>query len=175
MVRQKVNLEKVILFGLNSPTQPLKIQVDSSQTGLLALLFFLGLIVLWRLKKPKLGLVKHEKPLNSDSELEKLRYLAPKDAVRAAYFQWLVALRDLEIRRSPTQTPLEFMGLVQILHPQLNTQTQTLTEAYQRVRYGATPSQDELETVLEALGAWQNQIATILPSEITPQMVGSTS
>jgi hypothetical protein len=160
------------LFGLFSPDQQIKVQVDSSGSIWLALLFFMGLFVLWRIQKFKRGLVKAEKP-RGDSDLEKLRYLAPKDAVRAAYFQWLVHLRDLEIRRGLTQTPLEFQGVVQNLHPALQNQTQILTEAYQRVRYGATPSQPELEAVLEALGIWQDHIATILPPEITPQMVSS--
>ena len=138
-------------------------------------MFFLTLFVLWRIQKSKRGLVKSEKSPSHDSDLEQLRYLAPKDAIRAAYFRWLVLLRDLEIRRSPTQTPLEFQGLVRILHPQLAAQTQTLTEAYQRVRYGTTPSLDELETVLEALEVWQGHVATILPLDVTPQMVSSGS
>ncbi len=164
-----------VLFGLTNPSNPIQVQVDSSGSIWLALLFFLTLFVLWRIQKSKRGLVKSEKSPSHDSDLEQLRYLAPKDAIRAAYFRWLVLLRDLEIRRSPTQTPLEFQGLVRILHPQLAAQTQTLTEAYQRVRYGTTPSLDELETVLEALEVWQGHVATILPLDVTPQMVSSGS
>jgi hypothetical protein len=164
-----------ILFGLTNPKNPLQVQLDSSGNMWLALLFFLVLFVLWRIQKSKRGLVKSEKSPSHDSDLEKLRYLAPQDAIRAAYFRWLVLLRDLEIRRSPTQTPLEFQGLVRILHPQLEAQTQILTEAYQRVRYGTTPSLDELEVVLAALLVWQGHVATILPLDVTPQMVSSAS
>jgi hypothetical protein len=163
----------IILFGLFDPSQQIKVQVDSSKSSWLALFFFLLLFVLWRLRKSKRGLTETEKPLRSDSDLEQLRYLAPKDAVRAAYFKWLVLLRDLEIRRSPTQTPQEFQSMMRISHPRLQAQTQILTEAYQRVRYGTTPSQTELEVVLVALEIWQDHIATILPPLITPQMVSS--
>ncbi len=159
--------------GLGNPTRIIQVQFGSSQAGIFALLFFLALFMAWRIAK-KRHQTKPNEPLGNHHELEALRYLAPKDAVRAAYFKWLVLLRDLEIRRYPTQTPLEFLSVVNNLHVTMRDASQTLTESYQRVRYGTTPSQNELEAVLNAFEQWQTEIAKQLPPEITPQMVGST-
>jgi hypothetical protein len=77
------------------------------------------------------------------------------DRVRAAYQVWLRLLERLELRRGTWQTPLEYARMVNVHHDALRVNTDALTGAYERVRYGGIPSDDELESALEALSAWQ--------------------
>jgi hypothetical protein len=48
--------------------------------------------------------------------------------------------------------------------------SQTLTHAYERVRYGQTPSQDELEQMLYALEQWRTEAQKRLPENVSLQM-----
>lgn len=164
----------MILLGVSNPSKP--VLVNSSHFGYLGLLFFLAMFVAWRLSlQRRAKRMGGNKDAATQGDLRQLRFLSPKDAVRAAYYQWLVWLRDLEIRRSLSQTPLELMVLVNTHQPHLKTQTQVLTESYQRVRYGTVPSQDELEQVLAALEEWQQEVRAILPPDVSPVMVGDTT
>lgn len=146
--------------------------IGSSSSTWLALLFFLALFVAWRLRmQSKNG--AGGKLESSENSLEGLQYLAPDDAVRAAYFKWLVWLRDLDLRRSPTQTPSEFLQMVGSQYPAMRTHSQRLTTAYERVRYGQTPSQAELVLALAALEAWQLEVQKRLPAQVKPPEVQS--
>jgi hypothetical protein len=83
------------------------------------------------------------------------------DRVRAAYQTWLRLLRDLELPRTGWQTPLEYARFVNVHHVAQRLHTDALTTAYERVRYGGTPSEGELEAVLTALEAWRGHASEL--------------
>jgi Domain of unknown function (DUF4129) len=83
------------------------------------------------------------------------------DRVRAAYATWLRLLETLELRRAQSQTPAEFARLVSVHHPALRGSTNALMIAYERVRYGAIPSETELTRALSALEEWQLEAVRI--------------
>ncbi len=167
-------LLSLVILSLIQPSiakTTIQLPLTSSSMAWLGILFFLALFVIARMQNKRRTNKPPSEAVAGNSVLEPLRYLLPKDAVRAAYYQWLVWLRDLELRRGVTQTPTEFSSMVHIQYPALYAETQIITEAYQRVRYGANPSQQELEAVLTALAVWQQEVATILPPTVSPQMV----
>jgi Domain of unknown function (DUF4129) len=158
-----------VLLGISSQTQKSSLVLSGDWFIWLGALMFLALFVAWQIAKNRaLALVPTTAP--SDSALETLRRIPPEDAVRAAYYRWLVWLGDLETRRSPTQTPSEFLQMVATQHPAMRHHSQTLTHAYERVRYGQIPSQDELEQVLFALEQWRTEAQKRLPENVRLQM-----
>jgi hypothetical protein len=164
----------MVLFGLNQPNperQSLLLPLDSSFGVWAALALFLLFFVAWRIHqaRQKRGEVKLEA---GELGLQLLRHIAPDDAVRAAYYRWLLWLRDVELRRSPTQTPSEFAQMVGVQHPTMHPHSQTLTNAYERVRYGSIPSQGELEQVLYALEQWRLELGRLLPEGVSLLEVG---
>jgi hypothetical protein len=159
----------MVLFGFNQANperRSLVLPLDSSFMVWAALALFLLFFVAWRIHqaRQKRGEVKLEV---DELGLQPLRFTAPDDAVRAAYYRWLLWLRDLELHRSPTQTPSEFGQMVGVQHPTMRQHSQTLTNAYERVRYGSMPSQAELEQVLHALEQWRLELGRLLPEGVS--------
>jgi hypothetical protein len=155
-----------VILGISSQSQKSPMVLSGDWFVWLGLLLFLGLFVWWRIAKKRAA--TQPTPLEpSDTSLSGLRRIPPEDAVRAAYYRWLVWLQDLEIRRSPTQTPSEFLQMVTTQHPDLRLHSQTLTHAYERVRYGNIPTQTELERVLGALEQWRSEVQKRLPEHVS--------
>jgi Domain of unknown function (DUF4129) len=129
------------------------------------LLFALGmaalLFVVWRwiqgFKRTRLAPSTLEpSPIAPETTLEE-----NANRVRAAYQAWLRLLEGLELRRGAWQTPLEYARLVHVHHMALRAATDALTGAYERVRYGGTPSEHELEAALTALETWKAHAARL--------------
>ncbi len=78
----------------------------------------------------------------------------PADRVRAAYARWLAHLRDLDLPRAPWETPFEFSRRVSVHLEAQRQDTRTITDAYERVRYGGAPSDLEARAVEEAVERW---------------------
>lgn len=78
----------------------------------------------------------------------------PADRVRAAYARWLGHLRDLELPRAPWETPFEFARRVGVHVESMRDDTRSITQAYERVRYGGAPSDLEARGVEEAVERW---------------------
>jgi hypothetical protein len=168
----------LVLFGLGgqtSPRQSVAFSFDPSGGAWLSLLLFMLLFIAWRIHqaRKKGGAPKLEP---AEMTLRFTALTAPDDAVRAAYAHWLLWLRDVELRRSPTQTPSEFGQVVCVQHPTMRQPSQVLTSAYERVRYGAIPSQTELEQVLDALEQWRLELGRLLPEGVSlPEMQVQTT
>jgi hypothetical protein len=159
----------VVLFNLGSQNRAsasIRLPFDSGLSPWIALLFFLAFFIAWRISQRRLKKFSLQ-PEGFGRGLEGLHHLLPENAVRAAYSRWLIWLRDLELRRSPTQTPHEFLQMVSTQYPKLRPHSQTLTHAYEKVRYGNTPSQTELEQVLFALEQWRVEVQSHLPQHVS--------
>jgi hypothetical protein len=73
-----------------------------------------------------------------------------RQRIRRIYQEILALSQTLGLRLSPDQTPLEIMPLLaELFHP-LGEDVYTITEAYQRVRYGELPEKGEDLLAIEA-------------------------
>jgi Domain of unknown function (DUF4129) len=164
--RQRFMLPLLILFALLLYVGLLAWRTDGAEvivpmevlTGGWQIVFALGAFAfvwaVWRFVRRFKRLIRY--PINP----EPLEAVASppiefaSDRVRAAYQTWLRLLTEIELRRGAWQTPLEFARYVNVHHPELRASTDTLTVAYERVRYGGLPSDAELEAVCAALEVW---------------------
>jgi hypothetical protein len=87
----------------------------------------------------------------------------PEDRIRAAYVRWLRLLSELELPRDRTETPFEFSRRVIVHHPDLRAATQTLTEAYERVRYGTQLLENDAQNAEDSLEIWRSN--TTVPTQ----------
>lgn len=129
-------------------------------SGVLILLFVLGMIVpIWFWLRAYLA-KRAFKPLEIITFAGKKRPALelPDNRVRAAYALWLRLLFDLELPRETSETPFEFSRRVTVHHPSLRDATQTLTEAYERVRYGSSVLESDALKAEEALIDWRSSI-----------------
>jgi hypothetical protein len=129
-------------------------------SGVLILLFVIGMIVpIWLWIRAYLA-NRALKPLEIITFANKKRNLLelPKNRVRAAYALWLRLLFDLELPRNNSETPDEFSRRVTVHHPSLRDATKTLTEAYERVRYGSVVLESDALKAEEALDEWRSSI-----------------
>jgi hypothetical protein len=71
--------------------------------------------------------------------------------IRVIYTRLMQLCRNLGMERRAVETPIEFMPRLRSLFPEEEDETQLITEAYLRVRYGELPeSQDQIEQVERA-------------------------
>ena len=129
-------------------------------SGVLIALFVLGMIVsIWFWLRAYLA-KRALKPLEIITFAGKKRAALelPENRVRAAYALWLRLLFDLELPRETSETPFEFSRRVTVHHPSLRGATQTLTEAYERVRYGSSVLESDALKAEEALIDWRTSV-----------------
>jgi ABC-type multidrug transport system fused ATPase/permease subunit len=72
--------------------------------------------------------------------------------IRQIYADLMELCENLEHPRADAETPLEFMPKLNLIFPELLSEISTITEAYNRVRYGLLP--ETRQEVLDVESAW---------------------
>jgi len=85
--------------------------------------------------------------------LHPARRLIAAARIRMIYLQLLQALAKHELRREPSETPLEYLARLQVELPRAAADLKVITDAYLRVRYGELPEHEaEIRLVDESWG-----------------------
>ena len=97
------------------------------------------------------------------ARLNPQRRILPAESIRRIYIQLLELFDTLDLPRPMTQTPLEYLPVIQTRMPAVAEDLEIITDAYIRVRYGEV---DEADLGVERVErAWQRVVEAGKPTE----------